>query len=370
LYGGLDRRHPSHADHFRSPGSLLDPAHDGDPFIGPGILVWHSNRADLLHFLCFLYPHRPDRFPDAAHFGPGAHALGHWAVPCGKYRAVDQIPDPKTTQMDKSKFIAQVLERIQASEGAGFRMDREKILDKYRREPGESGPLAIKVLSVLGGILATVAFGAFLGFLDIFDSNPAMLGLGSILLVGSMALQRIYDSLVLDALGISLYILGMLLIIFGLGEFRLHGNSIALLVLGLALITLLVSRNYLLCFISTLVLAADFLYLILENELPDMIHAYVAFFSLALAHCMLNEAKYLSAPPLISRIYGPLRAGLIFSLLFGLVPIGIVGMAQMDSDRIWISALAPLAIILYQVPSILKILGTAKRDRTDRKSVV
>ena len=266
--------------------------------------------------------------------------------------------------MDKSKFIAQVLERIQASEGAGFRMDREKILDKYRREPGESGPLAIKVLSVLGGILATVAFGAFLGFLDIFDSNPAMLGLGSILLVGSMALQRIYDSLVLDALGISLYILGMLLIIFGLGEFRLHGNSIALLVLGLALITLLVSRNYLLCFISTLVLAADFLYLILENELPDMIHAYVAFFSLALAHCMLNEAKYLSAPPLISRIYGPLRAGLIFSLLFGLVPIGIVGMAQMDSDRIWISALAPLAIILYQVPSILKILGTANRDRT------
>ena len=266
--------------------------------------------------------------------------------------------------MERTEFIAKSLDRIQADQGEGFRMEREKILDKYRKDPGETDSLAIKVLSVLGGILAAVAFGAFLGFLNIFDSNGAMLGLGLLLVAGSLALQRIFNTLILDSLGISLYILGMLLFIFGLGEFRLHGNLIALVVIGLALAGLCLSRNYLLSFISVMVLAADFLYLILENELPDLIHPYVVLYSLALAHCMLNEARYLSAGPWISRLYGPIRIALVFSLIIGLATIGIVGLAPLDRTWIWISALVPIAIILYQVPSILKTLGQPKKGRT------
>lgn len=266
--------------------------------------------------------------------------------------------------MDRTKFIAERLDRIQASEGAGFRMDREKILDRYQREPGETSGFAIKLLSVLGGILATAAFAAFLGFLDVFGSRVAALVLGVLLVSGPLGLQGIFRTLVLDTLGISLYILGMILIVFGLGEFHLHGNYIALVVIGLAVATLLLSRNYLLSFISVLILAADFLYLILQNELPELMHVYVMFFALALAHCMLKEARYLSAPPFVSRLHGPLRIGLLLALLIGLTNIGIIGLAPLERERLWISALAPLAVLLLMFPSILKILGTTKRGRT------
>ena len=264
--------------------------------------------------------------------------------------------------MEKLKNMERALDEIASREGGGFLADRETILHRYGQNTGENG-LAIKILSIFGGVLATLAFAAFLGYLDIFDSKAAILGLGIILLLLSLGIQRMFNALVLDSLGISLYILGMAMLIFGMGQFDIHGNSIVLLVSLLALGSLPLSKNYVLNFISMLILAGALLYLILENELPDLIHVYVIFYTLALAFCMLQEAKFLAARPLLSRLHGPLRIGLVFSLLIGLGTIGATGLAPKGTGHLWISALAPVAIILGLIPSITKTLGTPPRNR-------
>lgn len=266
--------------------------------------------------------------------------------------------------MDKLSTVERALEQIRLEEGEGFQMDREKILDRYRDDQRETTSLAIKILSVAGGLLATLAFAGFLGVLDLFESRWALLVLGPILLGLSLGIQRIFKTLILDSLGISLYVLGMVLTLMGLWKFNLTGNSLALAMLLLALATLALSRSPLLSFCSVLTVASTLLHLILENDLPDLIHLYVACFSLALAHGMLKEEKYRCAPPFIGERYGPLRIGLTFALLIGLAALGIGDLVPLTKNWRWISALVPLALILYLVPSISKTLGATKKGGT------
>ena len=261
--------------------------------------------------------------------------------------------------MEKVKNMERALDEIASGEGEGFWAQRETILQRYGQNKGEHG-LAIKILSIFGGLLATVAFGGFLGLLDLFDSGAVTLGLGLAILVFSMVIQRNFRSLALDSLGISLYVLGMILLIFAMVQFEVRGNHTALLVCFVALCSLPLSKNYMLDFISVLAIAGALLYLILANEIPSLIHVYVTFFCLSLAFCLLGEAKFLAARPLLSRLHGPLRIGLVFSFLMGLYALG----TSDPAPNPWVSALPAVAIILGLIPSITKTLGASPRGRT------
>jgi len=255
--------------------------------------------------------------------------------------------------MDTLNNMERALEEIAAREGEDFRADRETILGRYGRRAGERD-MAIKVLSVFGGILATLSFAGFLGVMDLFQSHLALILVGAVVLALALGVQRVFKALVLDTLGVSLYILGMVMVMVGLEGFNVPANTLAQVLFLLALCSLFVTKNYILAFLSVLVLAGVFLYLILANGLPYLVHGYILFYTSALALCLLGEAKFLAAPSHIAERYGPLRIGLCFSLLFGLVLVGANALVPEGLQYPWLSSLAPLATILYLVPSLPK----------------
>lgn len=262
--------------------------------------------------------------------------------------------------MEQPVKMERALDALATGEGAGFKADREAILRHYVQNQQENG-LAIKILSIFGGLLATLAFAGFLGYLGLLESGSSQLGLAVPLLILSLWIPRMSKTLVLDSLGISLFLLAMALMILGMGAFHLHPNTIALLVALLALGSLVASKNPVLNFISILTFAGALWFLVLDSENPYLAHGFVILHTLALAHGMLREATYLATRPLLCRLYGPLRIGSIFSLMFGLAFLW--GLDPKGPDHPWISALPALALILGTVPSISQTLGTAPRYR-------
>jgi len=259
--------------------------------------------------------------------------------------------------MDKVKDIKRFLDTIGANEGPSFSYDENAIKEEYAKQHRRRSNLVIKVLSVFGILFATFAFFRFLALLGIYESELGMLLLGSILITLSLLLNVKFDTLFIDTFGASIYVLGIVLVTFGLASFDLHEDLITLLVISIALCSLFIVQNYIVSFISVLVIASCFLVLIFSNDLFDLLHFYLAFYALALAYCSFNESQFLTSGTKMSKVYGPLRVGLIFSLLFGLVAVGINQLAPLSQNLNWISSLVHILIILYLVGPITKTLG-------------
>src|SRR5690606_13698064 len=114
-----------------------------------------------------LWPFGHGLCPDAPYLGCRRHASGHGPFDCGEHGRSGQDPNALSAKMDKLSTVERALEQIRLEEGEGFQMYREKILDRYRDDQRETTSLAIKILSVAGGLLATLAFAGFLGVLDL-----------------------------------------------------------------------------------------------------------------------------------------------------------------------------------------------------------
>jgi uncharacterized membrane protein len=74
-----------------------------------------------------------------------------------------------------------------------------------------------------------------------------------------------------------------------------------------------------------------------------------------LAYFFLNEAKIISSNRKLSKLYNPIRIGLLISLLFGLVAIGKRHLIPISQNYFWLSSIIMILVILYLVHSIIKI---------------
>lgn len=264
--------------------------------------------------------------------------------------------------MDNIKDIEPFLDTISAVEGSAFSFDENAIKAEYAKQHKRRSNLVIKVLSIFGILFATFAFFGFLAILGIYESELGMLLLGSILIVLSLLLNIKFDTLIVDTFGASIYVLGIALVSFGLISFELHEDLTTFLVITIALCSLFVVQNYILSFISILIIASGFLVFIFSKDLFELLHFYTAFYALALAYCSFNEPQFFTSGLKVSKIYGPLRIGLIFSLLFGLVAVGNYRLAPMSQNLNWISSLVHISIILYLVGPITKTLGVDSKN--------
>lgn len=77
--------------------------------------------------------------------------------------------------------------------------------------------LAVQAISVVGGILAAVFFLGFLALARILRSEASCLSAGSLLIIATLAINRLVLRSFLDAMNITLYIAGCVLVAFGFG---------------------------------------------------------------------------------------------------------------------------------------------------------
>lgn len=257
--------------------------------------------------------------------------------------------------MNKEATIKALLENIRLSQDDAFEYDETAILGAYEKSKNDQSSISIKILSIFGGFLATITFVAFLGLVGFYESEFAVLILGLIFIVASIWLNKKYDKLIIDTFSISIYIIGFLSLAFGLTEMHVDQNIIAILIIIIASISLVVTQNYLLSFISVLMISTSLLTLILSNNYYDLIHLYVGIMVISMTYWFLNEAKIITSHHKLSLLYDPVRIGLIISLLFGLVIVDNGDMVPIAQNFVWISSLIIIPTGIYLVHIIAKI---------------
>lgn len=232
--------------------------------------------------------------------------------------------------------------------------DEEGIISEYQKNDSNTS-LAIKILSIFGGILASLSFLGFLFITRIYESYSALLIVGGIFILASLWINKHYGKIIMDTFSISCFMIGFLLIGFGCSQLDIHVNLICILFILIALATLLLVQTYILSFISVLIISGSILTLIISNQYDDLIHIYVAVLALILAFITLKEARIITSSKALSKLYNPVRTGLIFSFLSGLIALSIKDILPLTPDYLWTSSVVIMAIIVFLISRLFKI---------------
>ncbi len=258
------------------------------------------------------------------------------------------------------------LDYIAQTEGDGFSFDQKAIEDAYLLATEDQSSLAIKLLSIAGGLLATLTFLGFLLIAGLYNSEVGLIAVGSIFIGAAILLNITYSKLIIDTISISAYAVGLSLISFGLISLNMDVNAVSILMIILSLVVIFVAKSYILSFISVLTISGSFIALITNNFTYDFIHIYNGIVLLLLTYVFLHEAKLLANNRLFSKLYDPVRIGLIISFVIGLALVGKKGMFNNDNTSyMWQSSIITIPITFYIISKILKVLGL-----TDTKSLI
>lgn len=258
--------------------------------------------------------------------------------------------------MKNNRQIKEVLEGLRLSEGQEFECSEEGVLNQYQKQEENQTNLSIKILTIAGGFLASLAFIGFLLIAGLYKSEIGLAAFGLVFIAGALGLNKAYDKLIIDTFSVSIYAIGFALLSIGLVGMRMGGNMAILIVIVVAVFSLIVTQNYILSFLSILIINGSLLFLVFVNEAYNLIHIYIGLATLILTWCMLNEAKFLSLGKKIAKLYDPLRIGLIISLLYGLVIVGKKDWILISQNYSWLSSVVIIPVVLYVVHTIINIV--------------
>lgn len=256
--------------------------------------------------------------------------------------------------MRTNEHIQALLDFFQARTSREIRFDKEPIFKELSQHNDQA--LIIKVLSVLGGLAATVAFILFLFVTGLYDSALALIISGSAFIVAAVFIQNKLDTVLVDTICVSAYLVGFVLLGMGMSEQTLDFNVILWLLLLISLLTLFFIKNYMLSFVSVLLINGFIYALLYNNNLYGSIHFQVAILAFLLALLFLKEAKIATMRNLISRIYNPFRAGVIVSFIAALFMISKSGIFAFFTSFISISTVVIISSIVYLLSKVCKLL--------------
>jgi len=262
--------------------------------------------------------------------------------------------------MKNKEEIKEILDYLQTTEEKTLNFDSEAIAAAYQKNDGAQS-LAIKILSVFGGILASFAFVGFIFLARLEDSEIGMLVMGCVFLVSAVFINKKSNKIIFDTVSVSFFIIGFILIGFSLYEFRIDSNIICILFAVIACVSMIVAQNYILSFVSILIINGSILTLILSNKNYDLIHIYVSVFALILTYFYLKEAKIITSNKILSKLYSPIKTGLAFSFIMGFSFLGIKnGVFPMSPDYIWLSSAIIILTIIYLLYTLFEVLKITK----------
>ncbi|GJM36464.1 MAG: permease [Saprospiraceae bacterium] len=259
--------------------------------------------------------------------------------------------------MNKEENIGAFIKTIQLAEGADFTHDEVAIFEEYKRFAANKSSLAIKILSIVGGFIAALAFLGFLFITELFESEIGLTIFGAGFIIAAVLLNKVYDKLIIDTLSISAYIIGFFLLAFGLLDLDVDVNLVTIIILCIALVSLVITQNYILSFVSLLIISGSFLTLIFYNEWHDLVHLYTLSIMLLLTYLMLNESAIITFSKKLSKLYDPIRISSILSCIIGLGIMGKKDLLPISPDYILVSSVVLFFIVLYLVSKVLEVVG-------------
>lgn len=261
--------------------------------------------------------------------------------------------------MTNRENITAMLDQLKSAGIEGLVMDEEKIQAEYSKENNHHS-MAIKVLSVFGGILASLTFIGFLFMAGLYDSSVALVITGALLLGLSVWLNKAFDTILIDTTSISAFLISLLLMAFGLTQMEVDFNLILIIFILLSLACLVWVQNYVYAFISIMVINGCLLTLIMSNETYDLIHVLILFLTVALLVIFQKEAYLITEYKKFITLYPPLRIGMVISLLTCLFMLSKGGLFPFQTQLVWFSSAVMITGILYTFESVFKAMGIEK----------
>lgn len=259
--------------------------------------------------------------------------------------------------MQTETNIDSTLNAIIQAEGDRFEYDEAAIDLEHQKRQVESSTLGIKILSIAGGILSTFAFLGFLMIAGLYDSEGGMIVTGILFMVAALWLNTKYQKLILDALSVTAYLIGLCLLGFGFSESGMEDNTLAVAFIIISVGALAITQNYVLSFISVIVIDLSILFLIINQKAYDAIHAYNGLVLLALVYSMLHESRWIKGHKLLSKLYNPIRIGLIIAYVIGLFCVSRNGMLDLVHTPLWFTSIINIPVAIYALSAILKLNG-------------
>lgn len=258
--------------------------------------------------------------------------------------------------MSKEDLIKEHIASLQQSEGDHFQVNEQAIIQAYQKEEENKSGIAIKVLAIFGGFLASLAFIGFLFITGVLQSGGALIIFGILLLGTAIGISKTYDKTLHTTASVAMYLIGVLLINLGCADYNTGINIIAFIALGIGLLTLIINQTLIISFVSVIISSIALLVLILSNEAHSLIHLYIVGMTVIFTYIMLFEAQMITSGIKVSKLYVPIRIGVLFAVLFGLIAIGKKGLTDAPLETMWFSAVPLFLIVLYVVHHIVQQL--------------
>lgn len=259
--------------------------------------------------------------------------------------------------MNEQDKVKEILDHIQNAGGADFHWEEDALFGALSKQDSNQSSLSIKLLSILGGVLASGAFVAFLGIAGLFDSEVALFLFGIAGVGIAIWLDRTYDKLSTDTLSVSIFFIGFILMLAGLLQMKVDANIISVIFILMSVGTLFFTQNYILSFLSVLIFCGSVLSFIPINEVYQLLHAYTIVLAILLSYIMLNEARLITISKKLAVLYDPARIALIISFLFALIGFGKRHLIPLSIEYNWVSTLGLFLITTYVIWRIFDLLG-------------
>ncbi len=249
-------------------------------------------------------------------------------------------------------------------EGDRFQMNEQAVVNELQNNEADKTTLSVKIVSVLGGLLATLAFLGFLALTGLFNNAASYLILGFGFITGAIWINKVSDKLIIDTVSVAVYLSGFILLLFGLNQLQFEQFGVCIILTIIAITALYFTQNFILSFISVLVITISLPSLLFTHNLTGLINVYIVLLALLMTYWFFKEADIVCWEKIISRLYNPMRIGLIVSLLAALNFTGKGNFFYFNATDgfVLVSSIPIILIILEVVSKILDILEIEKKN--------
>lgn len=261
--------------------------------------------------------------------------------------------------MNDKHPIKETIDLFRQEGGEDFICNEEAIIDEFNDIIANTGKesLATKILSVLGGILSSLALLGFLMLSFLNNSGTGMLVFGAIMIITSIVISRTVQKRIIDTISISFYAIGFFLIAFGSFDVGINSDWVCLAFIIVSLITISTGNNYLLTFISVFIINGTIRFYIYYNNYNLVFLLMFGILQIAfLSYWYLYEGKIITYSTKSSELYNPVRSGMTFSVL-GTLTIFYPYQSMFEYPIMTIIfAIAIVAILFYLIHKLTGIL--------------
>ena len=265
--------------------------------------------------------------------------------------------------MKTKTTIKNLIEDFQSRCPDSIEIDEKAVIASYSKAY-TSGSLAIKIISVIGGILAGLAFLGFLFVTGVYDSNFGTITVGVISILIALYVTSRYHEIFWDTLCISSYIIGLFLIGIGLQKWDITENGVYIILFTLSLIVLRLVQNYMLSFINTIIINFCIFQLIQYNSTFNLGLLHIVILAGLLLWLFLKEGRIVSKYKAFAPLYQPVKIGLLLFFLCIVFVLTKRTFILSFYDFYWVTSLAFIGLnilVLSKIFTAFSITETSKK---------